>query len=52
LVEVKDGPKKRLTDLQSDFFEKWVGGTLCRIDCAEAALRMIGVVKEREENEL
>jgi len=49
LVEVKDGPKKRLTDLQSDFFEKWVGGTLCRIDCAEAALRMIGVLKERKE---
>jgi hypothetical protein len=45
LVEVKSGPSKRLTKLQADFFENWKGGTLCRIDCPEAALRMIGVVK-------
>ena len=45
LVEVKDGPKKRLTALQADFFESWAGGTLARIDGPEAALRMIGVVK-------
>jgi len=45
LVEVKSGPRKRLTKLQADFFENWTGGTLCRIDCPEAALRMIGVVK-------
>ena len=45
LMEVKDGPKKRLTPLQADFFESWTGGTLCRVDGPEAALRMIGVVK-------
>ena len=45
LVEIKDGPKKRLTKLQQDFFENWTGGTLCRIDGPEAALRMIGVSK-------
>jgi len=45
LVEIKDGPKKRLTKLQQDFFDNWTGGTLCRIDGPEAALRMIGVVK-------
>ena len=45
LVEVKDGPKKRLTGLQADFFENWGGGTLARIDGPEAALRMIGVLK-------
>ena len=45
LMEIKDGPKKRLTKLQADFFKNWTGGTLCRIDCPEAALRMIGVVK-------
>ena len=45
LVEVKDGPKKRLTALQADFFESWAGGTLARVDGPEAALRMIGVVK-------
>jgi hypothetical protein len=45
LVEVKSGPSKRLTKLQADFFENWTGGTLCRIDSPEAALRMIGVVK-------
>lgn len=45
LVEVKDGSKKRLTKLQADFFEKWMGGTLCRVNDAESALRMIGVKK-------
>ena len=45
LVEVKDGPRKRLTALQEDFFKNWPGSTLARIDGPEAALRMIGVVK-------
>ena len=45
LVEVKNGPRKRLTALQTDFFEKWSGSTLARIDGSEAALRMIGVLK-------
>ena len=44
LVEIKDGPKKPLTRLQQDFFGNWTGGTLCRIDGPEAALRMIGVI--------
>jgi len=41
LVEVKVGAKSRLTKLQADFFENWCGGTLCRVDGIEAALRMI-----------
>lgn len=45
LVEIKTDSKKRLTKLQADFFENWMGGTLCRVDNAESALRMIGVVK-------
>jgi hypothetical protein len=45
LVEVKTTSKKRLTKLQADFFENWTGGTVCRIDSPEAALRMIGVLK-------
>jgi hypothetical protein len=44
LMEVKTTSKKRLTGLQADFFEKWTGGTLCRVDNPEAALRMIGVI--------
>ena len=28
LMEVKTTSKKRLTGLQADFFEKWMGGTL------------------------
>jgi len=44
LVEIKDGPKKRLTALQEAFFAKWAGGTLVRVDGPEAALRMIGVM--------
>jgi hypothetical protein len=46
LVEIKDGPKKALTRLQQDFFGNWSGGTLCRIDGPEAALRMIGVGRD------
>jgi hypothetical protein len=45
LVEIKHGSKKRLTKLQADFFESWIGGTLCRVNDAESALRMIGVKK-------
>jgi hypothetical protein len=45
LMEVKTTSKKRLTGLQADFFEKWMGGTLCRVDSPEAALRMIGAVQ-------
>jgi len=45
LVEVKNGPRKRLTALQEDFFKNWSGSTLARIDGPEAALRMIGVIK-------
>ena len=45
LVEIKAGPKKRLTALQEDFFANWSGSTLARIDGSEAALRMIGVIK-------
>ena len=45
LVEVKNGPRKRLTPLQADFFESWSGSTLARVDSPEAALRMLGVLK-------
>jgi phosphoserine phosphatase len=41
LVEVKTTNKKRLTKLQEDFFLKWYGGTLCRVDSPQAALEMI-----------
>ena len=44
LVEVKSGPRKALTKLQQEFFAKWVGGRLERIEGAEQALRMIGVI--------
>ena len=45
LMEIKTTSKKKLTKLQADFFENWTGGTVCRIDSPEAALRMIGVLK-------
>ena len=45
LVEIKTDAKKRLTDLQQDFFKSWGGSTLARIDSPDAALRMIGVLK-------
>jgi hypothetical protein len=45
LVEIKDGPKKTLTRLQQDFFGNWCGGGLHRINNADEALNMIGLVK-------
>lgn len=44
LIEVKTTTKKRLTGLQTDFFDKWKGGRLVRIDSPEAALRMLAVL--------
>ena len=41
LVEIKTTSKKRLTKLQADFFLRWTGGFLYRIDSPEAALRML-----------
>ena len=43
LVEIKRDAKARKTNLQEDFFYRWTGGTLCRIDSVEAALRMLKV---------
>ena len=45
LVEIKATSKKRLTPLQANFFEKWAGGTLCRVDGPEAALEMLRVTE-------
>jgi len=45
LVEIKTNSKKKLTDLQDDFFANWKGGTLARIDSPEAALRMLKVIQ-------
>jgi hypothetical protein len=50
LMEIKHGPKKRLTALQEDFFANWFGGTLCRVDGPEAALRAIGVLNADRSN--
>jgi len=44
LMEIKAGPKKHLTALQQDFFEKWSGGTLVRVDGPEAALAALRVI--------
>ena len=47
LIEIKSDNKKKLTKLQQEFFEHWIGGTLCRVDNAEAALRAIGAIKDK-----
>ena len=44
LMEIKVGPRKKLTVLQEDFFNNWYGGTLCRVDGPESALRAIGAM--------
>jgi len=46
LMEIKRDAKAPMTALQRDFFENWNGGTLCRIDSPEAALRMIKVIHD------
>ena len=45
LMEIKRYAKAPMTALQRDFFKNWIGGTLCRVDSPDAALRMIGVLK-------
>ena len=49
LMEVKDGKKppsaRRLTPDQLEWHGKWNGGTLCVVDGAEAALRVIGAIE-------
>lgn len=44
LMEIKNGPKKHLTALQQEFFAKWMGGTLVRVDGPEAALAALRVI--------
>ena len=44
LVEIKNGSSKRLTKLQTDFFESWSGGTLLRVNDAEGALRALRMI--------
>jgi len=44
LMEIKAGPKKHLTTLQQDFFDKWGGGTLIRVDGPKAALAALRVI--------
>ena len=44
LVEIKDGPGKRLTALQEAFFENWPGSTLSRVDGPESALTALRVI--------
>ena len=47
LMEIKTNERKKLTKLQQEFFEHWIGGTLCLVDNAEAALRAIGAIKDK-----
>jgi hypothetical protein len=47
LMEIKVNSKKKLTKLQTDFFEKWNGGTLCRVDSPEAAMRVIAMLDKQ-----
>ena len=47
LMEVKTTSKKRLTGLQTVFFQYWPGGALCKVDSPQAALDMIRCVDEK-----
>ena len=44
LFECKTDSKKKLTKLQLDFFDKWKGASLHRINGPEDALRIIGAI--------
>jgi len=45
LFEVKTNSKKKLTKLQTDFFNDWTGGNLYRVESPDDALRLIGAIK-------
>lgn len=51
LMEIKTNEKKKLTKLQQDFFANWTGGTLCRVDSPDAALRAIGALSANCKDE-
>lgn len=44
LFEIKDGPKKKLTKLQLDFFDKWTGAHLHVVTSPDDALKIIGAL--------
>jgi hypothetical protein len=44
LLEIKDGPKKKLTKLQLDFFDKWTGAHLHVVTSPDDALKIIGAL--------
>jgi hypothetical protein len=41
LMEVKTDGKKKLTQLQADFFSAWIGGDLVRVESPDDALKII-----------
>jgi hypothetical protein len=41
LMEVKTDGKKKLTQLQADFFGAWIGGDLVRVESPDDALKII-----------
>lgn len=49
LFEIKDGSKspsrRKLTPDQVKWHEQWAGYPVCTVDCVEAALRMLAVMK-------
>lgn len=51
LMEIKRDNKAKFTPLQRRFFEEWLGGTLCRVDSPDAALRAIGAMSANCKNE-
>ena len=44
LFEIKDGPKKKLTKLQLEFFDKWTGAHLHVVTSPDDALKIIGAL--------
>ena len=51
VVEVKTNSKKKMTELQKDFFKEWTGGPLCRVNDVESALRMLRMIDENVSRE-
>ena len=50
LMEVKDGPDKKLTPQQLELFANWKGGQLARVNCVQEAEELLKWLETNEDS--
>ena len=50
LIEVKDGPDKKLTPQQLELFANWKGGHLARVNCVQEAEELLKWLETDEDS--